>query len=60
MSENRQRTSVTPPMVIAGAQAFDAGLVSSLKASLQLWLLGSRSRFHAREGSGRAAGWWKP
>ena len=41
MSEKRQRTSVTPQMVIAGAQAFDAGLgklAESVLTAMAPWL----------------------
>ena len=41
MSENCQRTSVTPQMVIAGAQAFDAGLgklAESVLTAMAPWL----------------------
>ena len=41
MSEKRQRSSVTPQMVIAGAQAFDAGLsklAESVLTAMAPWL----------------------
>ena len=41
MSEKRQRSSVTPQMVMAGAQAFDAGLgklAESVLTAMAPWL----------------------
>ena len=41
MSEKRQRSSVTPQMIMAGAQAFDAGLselAESVLTAMAPWL----------------------
>jgi hypothetical protein len=61
MSENYQRTSVTPQMVTAGAQAFDAGLgklAESVLTAMAPWLKVTDSM--REKGAGLLLGWRKP
>ena len=61
MSDNRQRTSVTPQMVTAGAQTFDAGLgklAESVLTAMAPWLMVTDPM--REKGAGVLLGRWKP